>query len=150
MPDANARSQANTDPPTDPMPPKPAALETARLRYLWAPLITGLAGLVTAVAVQLLTSNKLDEASTNFEKLSETVATLTAEAKANRDELVRLEELVDHLLDDVIAQGRSVPSPQPVGDRLNRLQDLKRQIAASPLKTGAFPAAAPPRQLFSH
>jgi hypothetical protein len=166
MSEAHASTQVNSESSAEAAPQRAvASLQTARLRYLWAPLITGLVGLFTAVTVQLLTSSKLGEASSNFEKMSQTVESLAAEVKANRDELLRLETLVDHLLDDVIARNQrmtsnvahhdapappSAPAEPAASDGLIRLQEIKRDIAASPLKNGSLNTATPPHQLFSH
>jgi HAMP domain-containing protein len=130
----------------------------AKLQFVWAPLITAVAGLVTAVVLHFVTDSKLGNASSNFSKLSDSLAAMQVEAKVNREELDRLEHLVDQILDNLLARrDPSVPTiehsehplPGPVPEPVAKLQDIKQQIAAARLRTSQqLQLNAVPKTLF--
>jgi ribosomal protein L12E/L44/L45/RPP1/RPP2 len=92
----------------------PKSLQEAKMQYLWAPLVTALAGLVTAIVLHFVTDGKLGDASTNFNKMTDSLQSLTVEAQVNRDELDRLRDLVDNMIDEMMAgRGQPVASAAP-------------------------------------
>lgn len=127
--------------------------KTARLQYVWAPLITALAGLITAVVLHFMTESKLGDASTNFQKLSDSVQALTNEAALNRRELDHLNQLVEDIIDNLIARRESSPPAAAASSAtagLEKLQDLKKQIATSRIRMQDFAVKPPPQSMFAH
>ncbi|HZS35336.1 MAG TPA: hypothetical protein VFF06_00840 [Polyangia bacterium] len=127
-----------------------AKYKEAKLQYLWAPVITGLVGLITAVVLHFITDSRLVDASNNFSKLSDSVQAMTAEVQVNREELDRLDRMVEDLIDHLlVARGESSTAATPAAvAQLEKLKGLKQEIATARLRTQAVATPALPHSLF--